>query len=255
MKAVLAIPLLLAACGQAATPDNAANPAKVESLVPPDREAPVPAAFAYDENRDLIEFHYSWSAEMSAVPQLVAKYRAEMGKEKVALKKLAAADNNLTYAISKDITTKGQTHRLLSLLVEFYEFTGGAHGNHGSVGLLWDRQAAKEIKVADLFAAPANMDRLLTQPWCDALNSAREEKRGEPVGGGMFDECPKLSEISIIPTDKEGNGKFERLELIADPYVAGPYVEGSYEIALPVSGDLIAAIRSDYRGSFEVQPQ
>jgi hypothetical protein len=100
------------------------------------------------------------------------------------------------------------------------------------------------------------MDRLLTQPWCDALNKARAEKRGEPVGGGgMFDECPKLSEISIIPTDKDGNGKFERLELIADPYVAGPYVDGSYEIELPVTGDLIAAIRSDYRENFAVQPQ
>ena len=97
---------------------------------------------------------------------------------------------------------------------------------------------------------------MLTPRWCDALNKAREEKRGEPVGGGgMFDECPKLDEISIIPTDKDGNSKFERLVLIADPYVAGPYVEGDYEIDLPVTGDLIAALRSDYRESFEAQPQ
>ena len=42
---------------------------------------------------------------------------------------------------------------------------------------------------------------------------------------------------------------------MADPYVAGPYVEGSYEIELPVTGDLTAAISSDFRESFEVQPQ
>ncbi len=76
--------------------------------------------------------------------------------------------------------------------------------------------AAKEIKVADLFAEPANMDRLLTQRWCERSTRMREEKRGEPVGGGgMFDECPKLDEIAIIPTDKDKNGRFERLVLIA----------------------------------------
>ena len=101
------------------------------------------------------------------------------------------------------------------------------------------------------------MDRLLTQRWCDALNKAREEKRGEPVGGeGMFDDCPKLGDIAIVPTDQDGNGRFERMVLTASPYVAGPYAEGSYEIELTVTPDLIAALRSDYRDSFEAgQPQ
>ena len=100
------------------------------------------------------------------------------------------------------------------------------------------------------------MTRLLTQRWCDALNKAREEKRGEPVGGdGMFDDCPKLSDIAIIPTDKDKNGRFERLMLIASPYVAGPYVEGSYEINLAATPDLVAVLKADYRPSFEVQTQ
>jgi hypothetical protein len=72
----------------------------------------------------------------------------------------------------------------------------------------------------------------------------------------MFDDCPKLEDIAIVPTDKDGNGKFERLILTASPYVAGPYAEGSYEIDLAVTVDLIAALKSDYRASFEAgQPQ
>jgi hypothetical protein len=67
----------------------------------------------------------------------------------------------------------------------------------------------------------------------------------------MFDECPKLDEIAIIPVDKDGNGRFERLLLVASPYVAGPYSEGSYEIELAVTKDLIAAMKSDYRDGFE----
>jgi len=160
------------------------------------------------------------------------------------------------YSSSTDYKTAGASERLLSLSIDVAAYTGGAHGNYGTKGLLWDRWARKEIQTAGLFTAAANMDRLLTQPWCDALNKAREEKRGEPVGGGgMFDDCPKLSDISIVPTDKNGDGKFDRLTLTADPYVAGPYVEGNYEIELPVTGDLIAAIRSDYRENFEAQPQ
>ncbi len=54
-----------------------------------------------------------------------------------------------------------------------------------------------------------------------------------------------------MPTDKDKDGRFERLLLTASPYVAGPYAEGSYEIELAVTTDLIAALKGDYRGSFE----
>ncbi|HYC94265.1 MAG TPA: hypothetical protein VEB39_01045 [Sphingomicrobium sp.] len=71
----------------------------------------------------------------------------------------------------------------------------------------------------------------------------------------MFDECPSLDEIAIIPTDDKGNGRFEILVLVASPYVAGPYAEGSYDIELKVTPELIAALKTEYRASFEVQPQ
>lgn len=262
MKAAIPLVILLVACSEEAAPPD--NDTKVAASVPK-AAAPAPKTFVYDEKNDLIDFHFGWSAEAAAVPQLAQRFRADMGKVKAELLTNARADKAErdkqgfpfnSYSSSTEYNTAGSTARLLSLQMDIAAYTGGAHGNFGTKGLLWDRVGAKEIKVADLFAAAANMDRLLTQPWCDALTRAREERREEPVGGeGLFDECPKLSEISIVPTDKDGNGKFDRLELIADPYVAGPYVEGSYEIGLPVNGDLIAAIRSDYRESFEIQPQ
>jgi hypothetical protein len=114
--------------------------------------------------------------------------------------------------------------------------------------------AKKEIDLVSLFAQPANRDRLLTQRWCDALNKAREEKRGEPVGGGgMFDDCPALNDIAIIPTDKDKEGRFDTLLLVASPYVAGPYAEGSYEIALAVTPELLAGFKAEFKPSFEVQ--
>jgi len=262
MKATIPFVLLLAACGK-----QVPQTARETAVAQPAAKAAAPTAkpFVYDEENDLIDYHFGWSAEAAAVPQLVARYKAEMAKDKAELLANAKADKAErdkqgfpfnAYMSSTEYETAGQSERLLSLRADIGAFTGGAHGNSGTKGLLWDRSAAKEVEFANLFAAPANMARLLTQPWCDALNKAREEKRGEPVGGGgMFDECPQLSEISVIPTDKDGNRKFERLLLVADPYVAGPYVEGSYEIELPVTGDLIAGVRSEFRESFEVQPQ
>ena len=266
MKPIVAasIALALAACGQPSesTPANQVAEAKPA----PKPAAPAPKAFVLDEKNDLIDFHFGWSAEAAAVPQLVARFQAEMKKAKDQLVAGAREDKAWRdkdgldfhgFQSSADYKTAGQSRRLLSLTSDAGAYTGGAHGNYWTVGLLWDRQAAREIKVADLFAMPANRDRMLTQRWCDALNKAREEKRGEPVGGGgMFDECPKLDDLAIVPTDKDGDGKFERLILTASPYVAGAYAEGSYEIDLPMTADLINVLKSEYRASFEAgQPQ
>lgn len=261
MKAALPLIALLAGCGQQAAPTTANESV---SSAPTAAVTPVePAAkpFLYDEKNDLIEFHYAWSAEAAAVPQLVARFRKEMEKTKAELIAGAKADKASRdkegfdfngYTSSTDYKSASQSDRLLSLSVDVGSYTGGAHGNYGTGALLWDRVAAKEIDVTDLFTAPANMDRLLTQRWCDALNKAREEKRGEPISGdGMFDDCPKLSEVAVIPADQNKNGRFDTLMLVASPYVAGPYAEGSYEIELGVAPDLIAALKGDYQASFE----
>ena len=265
MKPLLFPIACLAACGQQAEAplENHSNHASPPVAAQPPQPAAKP--FAANEKNELIEFHYGWSAEAAAVPQLVERFRKEMAKVKADL--IAGAEEDKAsrgqegvefhgYMSSTDYKTAGQSDRLLSLSVEAGSYTGGAHGNHGVGALLWDRAAAKEIEASDLFGAPSNMARLLTQRWCDALNKGREEKRGEPIGGGgMFDECPKLDEIAIIPTDKNKNDLFDTLALVASPYVAGPWVEGSYEIELAVTPDLLAALKGDYRASFEAQPQ
>ena len=252
---------LLAACNNEAAPsptNNSATPAKSVAAAP---VSPKPKPFVYDVENELIEFHYGWSAEAAAVPQLVARFRKEMemseaeliagAKEDKASREKQGFDYH-GYMSSTQYETGGQSERLLSLKVDVGSYEGGAHGNHGVGSLLWDRTAAKEIKDTDLFGDAANRDRLLIQRWCDALNKAREEKRGEPVGGdGIFDDCPKLDEIAIIPTDKDGNGRFELLTLVASPYVAGPWAEGDYEIELAITTDLIASLKSDYRAGFE----
>lgn len=265
MKALLLPLTLLAACQQ-----HSAGPAAHENNLAASPAAkpvePAAKAFAVDEENGLIQFHYGWSAEAAAVPQLVERFTKDMEKVKAELIAGAKEDKAMRekegfefhgFMSSTDYETAGQSDRLLSLRIDAGSYTGGAHDSAGTNALLWDRVSQREMKVSDLFAEPANMDRLLTQRWCDALNKAREEKRGEPIGGsGMFDECPRLDEIAIIPSDKDKNGRFDTLLLVASPYVAGPWVEGTYEIELTVTPELLAALKGEYRASFASnQPQ
>ena len=56
----------------------------------------------------------------------------------------------------------------------------------------------------------------------------------------MFGNCPEYKELTVIIVDKNGNGRFDHIQAIADAYVAGPYVEGPYEIDLPITAAMIA---------------
>jgi hypothetical protein len=252
--------LVLAACSQQPekTPGNEAKTAAPAPQGTPPKPQPKP--FAFDDENELIEFHYGWSAEAAAVPELVKRFESDLQTVKSKLLKGAKEDKALRdkegfdfnpYMSSTNYETAGQSKKLLSLRADIGDFTGGAHGNHGTKGLLWDRTGANEIQVASLFAESSNMDRLLTQRWCDALNAEREKRRGEPVGNGTFDDCPGLDQLAVIPSDRNRNGRFDTILIVASPYVAGPYAEGEYEVGLSVTPDLLAALKGEYRGDFE----
>lgn len=255
MKSFSLILALLTACGEA-------PPAGNEAVAAPPVAASPARPFVAEEKNQLVEFRYAWSAEAAAVPGLVERFHVDMDRLKRELEAGAEEDRSFReregiefhgHMAAIDHQTAGQSGQLLSLLTERSSYTGGAHGAFTIGSILWDRSEAREIRPAELFAAPANMDRLLTQRWCDALNAAREQKRGQPAGeGGIFDDCPSLDDIAIIPADSDGNRRFEKLLLMASPYVAGPWAEGSYEIELAVTSELVAGIREEYRGGFEV---
>ena len=152
-------------------------------------------------------------------------------------------------------TTAGQTPRLLSLQSDLGTFTGGAHPNSNHGSLLWDRTLNREIALGALFSNAAQFPGLTRPTYCKKLDAERSKRReGEKIGGD-FDQCPKFNELAISPVDKNKNGRFDTIDFVASPYVAGPYVEGEYEIDFPVSSALIAAMKPEYRGSFEAQRQ
>jgi len=94
-----------------------------------------------------------------------------------------------------------------------------------------------------------------------AIIPAREEtvrfRDGQSVKLVFRPEDVHLSPKGTMPDGcrRLANGIIDQISFVASPYVAGPYVEGAYEIALPVTSAIIAALKPEYRSSFEVHRQ
>jgi hypothetical protein len=211
-------------------------------------------------NTPALEFSYEWPAEAVAIPALDLRLYTDAKKKLAQSLKDAQQDQALArqqkrefhqHDFSATWETSGQTARLLSLEGGFGGFEGGAHPNGWTEALLWDRVSKRELGVAGLFVRPGDLTALTRTNYCKLLDAERATRRGGEKLGGDFDQCPKYSELTIVPADGDKDGRFDRLDFMADPYVAGPYVEGDYEIELPVTPQLIAALKPEYRSSFE----
>lgn len=220
--------------------------------------------FAVDRKGDTVLFNYAWPAEASAIPSLVRRLRGDLETSWNAASSRAAADRAAADAANRPFrgheysrrwTTAGQSPRLLSLEGQTMSFTGGAHPSHGTDALLWDRRTRTEIKPERLFGS-GDLERLVRDPYCATLAGERARRRGSPVRpGDSFSNCPRLAELAVIPADGNANRRFDRIRLVAAHAVAGPHAEGRYDIAVPVTPALRAAISPAFRSSFEVQPQ
>lgn len=218
--------------------------------------------FALDRKDDLIEFNYSWSAEASAIPALVRRLRADLETSWSAASTTAQTDRASAQAASRPFnghqfnrrwTTAGQSSRLLSLDGQTLIFAGGASPSHGAEALLWDRRSRAELNVERLFTGGNDLEKLVHAPFCVTLAGERAKRRGAPVrAGDAFSACPRLGELAVVPADGNANRRFDRFRLIAPNGVAGAIAEGRYDIAIPVTAALRAALRPAYRSSFEI---
>lgn len=272
MKPIFALmPLMLvAACsngeGQGAAADASPSAdAAAASAAPTPKESPAPApaakAVKIEENGKLFSFSYAYPAAAAAIPALKAELDREKDESRAQLVDEAKSGRDLAqqedfgftpYERSIEWSVVAELPGWLSLLGDSYEFAGGAHGNSGSRALLWDKAAGKRRDPLSLFVSKEAFNAAMRPAFCQALNKERAKRREEPVNSGSgdeFDACVNPSELTVLLGSAD-KAHFTRIGLIADPYVAGPYVEGSYEITLPVTPALIKAVKPEYRGLF-----
>ncbi len=239
----LAVPFTLAGC---ATLFGPANP------------------YAVDRKGDLVEYNYAWSAEASAVPVLVRRLQSDLETLFSAATSRAQADRAAAKAANRPFvghqfnrrwTTAGQSPRLLSLYGETLILAGGTQPSHGVGAILWDRLARREVRPERLFSARDGLDKLVRTSFCRTFEPERRRRGAGVQPGDAFRTCPPLGELAVVPADSDGDRRFDRFRLVAPHGVAGAYAEGRYDIAVPVTPEIRAALRPAYRSSFEVQPQ
>ena len=213
---------------------------------------------------DLYAFTYAYPAAAGAIPALKARFEGEIASGQ---RELAAAAKEGRAEAGKDGFSfngfeSGTSWQVvaelpgwLSLSAAIFEYTGGAHPNHGYAALLWDKAAGRERKVEDLFASKAALARALTPAFCAELNRQRASRRGQPVDPAStdsFDQCidPTGSTLILGSADHQ---HFTRIGVLIGPYEAGSYAEGSYEVTLPVTPAVLAAVRPEFRTTFAVK--
>lgn len=222
-----------------------------------------PQALKVSEDTDLYSFDFAYPVEVAAIPELKDRFDGEMARSKAQLAKQAQAARAdareqgfpyNAYAEGTNWQVVANTPRYLSLSAAIYSYTGGAHPNHGTTSLVWDRETRRALAPLDFFASAEALEDAVRERYCAALDKERGQRRG-PEGDdvtGEFGECPPIGSLTVLLGSSNGKA-FNRIGLVADPYVAGPYAEGEYDVTVSVTAQVLEAVRPAYRDAFAVR--
>lgn len=219
-----------------------------------------PVALQISEDTELYSFDFAYPAEVAAIPELKDRFDLEMAETRDQLVTQAteaqaeARDQGFpynAYAEGRKWQVVADTPRFLSLSATVYSYTGGAHPISGTRAMVWDRETKRAVAPVDFFASAAALDRAVRDPYCSALDKERDRRRGAADEGSLaeFGECPAMTDLTVLLGSSNGR-VFDRIGLVADPYVAGPYAEGDYDITVPVTAEVLEAVRPTYRNAF-----
>lgn len=213
------------------------------------------------EANDVYTFDYSFPAEAGDIPRLRALLLERMNKVReahVASAIDARADADTSgypfnpYGSGTEWQVVADLPDWLSLSADYWEFTGGAHGNSTFGTLLWDKRAGVARDPLTLFTSPAGLQGAIQKEFCNLLDRQRAQKRGEPVvreEGNWMTECIGLDSVTVV-LGSSNRRTFDRIGFLVPPYNAGPYAEGSYEVTLPVGKEIMATVKPEFAGAF-----
>jgi hypothetical protein len=247
---VALVALALAGCDAPAPP----APPEPRPAAAPAVAAPVAARELLIRERSAdLDFGWRLVPDVSAFPALLAELRREAEAALAEARKAAADDRAARPAdapffghyFQQNWRVEADTPRLLSLAAETDSYSGGAHGMHSTRSLIWDKQAGRRLALPELFADWPAARAVIEPAYCAALDRERAERRGGEVGGS-FNDCPPIAEQAVTLRGW-GENPAGGLRVYLDPYTAGPYAEGSYELWLFTEPAVTSLLKPEYR--------
>lgn len=202
------------------------------------------------------EFSYAYPAAAARVPGLKAWLDADRARLQAKTRKDGAEGRREAaksgfpyrrYSFDKNWKLVTQTPRFVSLSSDSYDYTGGAHGMPASSGLIWDKATGRRLEPKSLFTSVAALQAATRTDYCARLKA--EQRRRNQGSVSEMNVCPPVKDLTLLLGSTNGRA-INRIGLIADPYVAGSYAEGSYEVTLPVTRAILGAVKPAYRAAF-----
>lgn len=262
---LLALPLALAACNRdreepaAAEVTADAGPSALET------PAASPSNLSFADKTEHAVVSLTLPEGIKVEPDLHARTYAEevrglrqFEEGALAARTEAEGDEGMPpFEKTVTVTVAGETTRLFSLRREAFDYSGGAHPNTLTTGIVWDRSLKRVIGAPELFRKGADLTAL-DQALCTAVNAARRQRVPEArtitLGGRDGWACPRAGETPFVLAPGDQAGKAGGLIFLIGPYQVGPGAEGSYEIAIPQTA-FKSMIATAYAGEFAGQPR
>jgi uncharacterized protein len=133
-----------------------------------------------------------------------------------------------TWTYDQSFTLQRPSTDAVAVAIKFYGYTGGAHGMSGTTAYLVDLRTGKAVPPNGVFAKGDAWLKTLV-PLVQA-NLKKQFSDGKP---GFEDAIEPDKLAKLLREPEHYYYRRDRLELIFDAYVVGPYVSGPFTVEIP----------------------
>lgn len=142
----------------------------------------------------------------------------------------ADAPFDQSWAYDQNFTLQRPSPDAVAVAVNYYGFTGGAHGFAGTTAYLVDLRSGRAVPPAGVFAKGDGWLKALVP-----LVRADLKKQFDDGKPGFDDALETDKLVKLLREAEHYYYRDDRLELIFDAYVVGPYVSGPFTVEIPYS--------------------
>lgn len=155
-------------------------------------------------------------------------YDEELGwaKEHYEMSKGEGIEYFSNYTFDKNLTMSRNDSDVISFYESFYEYTGGAHGMYGGMGITFDAKSGKQLMLEDILSNP----EAFYEKAIEYILKELDEKYGAELFAG-YEETVKESTFGKTPASWHLNN--EGIVIGYDLYLIAPYAVGAPSVTLP----------------------